>query len=407
MMSSRLAIIVTGLVAQYPLGGLAWHYVQYLFGLARLGHDVYYLEDTGKAPYNPRARGAVEDCRFNVEYLAGIMSQIGLPDKWAYRSPRSEWLGLSAVKRTAILKSADLLINVSGSLAHPQDYREVRKLAYIDTDPVFTQVKIAQGKTEFRERIDAHDVLFSFGERVNETSPRTGHDWRATRQPVVLSKWRPSTSRRDVFTTVMNWSAKDKPLIYGSQTYGQKHVEFARFLDLPSIVAPTVLEVALNTGKGSRAPRELLTSNGWRLVDPDEVCLDLDSYHRYIESSKAEWSAAKHGYVQGQSGWFSERSACYLAAGRPVVVQETGFSSVLPVGEGILPFSTIEEAAAGIREVERDYPRHANAARAIAEEYFNSDKVLDRLIDEALSSSKKSVASSAMTQPPLATELPS
>ena len=181
----------------------------------------------------------------------------------------------------------------------------------------------------------------------------------------------------------MNWTSYDAET-YGGQMYGQKDVEFKRFLDLPKMVAPTVLELAIGMGKNDPTPYELLTRKGWRLVDPLQVCPDVDSLRSYTESSKAEWSVAKNGYVLGRSGWFSERSARYLAAGRPVVVQDTGFSSVLPVGEGILPFNSMEEAITAIREVEGNYARHAKMARLLAEEYFDSDKILSRLVEEAM-----------------------
>jgi hypothetical protein len=184
----------------------------------------------------------------------------------------------------------------------------------------------------------------------------------------------------------MNWTSF-KELTYNGQSYGQKDVEFMRFLDLPGLVSPTVLEIAVNpSGKTRRTPWSLLLHNGWRLVNPTDVCPDLETYRHYIESSMAEWTVAKNGYVVGQSGWFSGRSACYLAAGRPVVVQDTGFTTVVPVGEGILAFRTVEEAAAGIREVRENYVRHAEAARAIAEEYFDSGKLLTRLIEESMNS---------------------
>ena len=383
-MVSSLRIIVTGLIAQYPLGGVTWDYFQYVLGLARLGHDVYYLEDTGQWPYNPHEGGVSKGCEFNVEYLAGLMARYGLSDKWAYRFPwQSQWFGLAQAQRTEVIRSADLLINVSGVLERPEDYRQVRRLAYIDSDPVFTQVKLARGQTDFRKLLDTHDVHFSFGEHLSAAVPDTGHRWRPTRQPVVLAEWHPATPHRDVFTTVMNWTSYN-PVVYGGQTYGQKDVEFLRFLELPSQVAPTVLEIAVNEGKTRRTPRALLAHKGWRVVDPETVCPDLDSYRQYVESSKAEWSVAKNGYVVGQPGWFSCRSACYLAAGRPVVVQDTGFSAVLPVGEGLLPFTTVAEAVAAIQDVEGHYTRHAQAARAVAEACFDSDKVLTRLIAEAL-----------------------
>jgi hypothetical protein len=383
-MTSKLRIIVTGLIAQYPLGGVTWDYFQYVLGLAHLGHDVYYLEDTGQWPYNPLEGGLGKDCAFNVDYLARIMSRFALDGHWAYRFPwQSQWFGLSDAKRREVIQTADLLINISGTLERPDEYRQVRRLAYIDSDPVFTQVKLARGQADFQRLVDLHDVHFSFGECLSPAIPVTGHHWRPTRQPVVLSEWHPATPYRDVFTTVMNWTSY-KPVVYGNQSYGQKDMEFIRFGDLPSLIAPTVIEVAVNAGKTRKTPRQLLAYKGWHVVDPADICPDFDSYRQYVESSKAEWSVAKNGYVLGQPGWFSCRSACYLAAGRPVVVQDTGFSNVFPVGEGLLPFTTVPEAVAAIKDVETHYARHAQAARDIAEAYFAADKVLTRLIDEAL-----------------------
>jgi hypothetical protein len=409
--ANPLRIIVTGLIAQHPLlGGVTWDYLQYPLGLARLGHDVYYFEDSGEWPYNIDGIGddrIATDCAHNVGCLAAVMSRFGLANKWAYRFPlRERWFGLSEERREAVIESADLLINVSGALDRPEDYRKVRRLAYIDTDPVFTQVKLAQGQEKFCRRVNAHDVHFSFGERISEKIPAIGDCWRPTRQPILLSEWHPSTSHREVFTTVMSWTSYE-PLTYGREVYAQKDVEMKRFLELPREVRPTVFEVALSrrqheewqdTGgtsaslghpeaKRCLAPRDLLTRAGWLVVDATEVCAGLCSYREYIESSKAEWSVAKSGYVVGRPGWFSCRSACYLAAGRPVVVQETGFGDILPTGEGILPFRDMDEAVAAVREVERNYARHATMARAIAEEYFDSDSVLTRLIEQAMGSS--------------------
>ena len=382
-MSAGLRIVVSGLIAQYPLGGVAWDYLQYIVGLARLGHDVYYLEDTGQWPYNPVEGGLSSSCTFNVEYLNVLMARYGLADRWAYRFPKgSRWFGVSDVRRAEVLRSADLLVNVSGTLERPGEYRCVRRLAYIDSDPVFTQIKLARGQADFRQLVDLHDVHFSFGERFSEAVPDTGHRWHPTRQPIVLSEWPVSPPSREVFTTVMNWTSYN-PVLYNGQSYGQKDVEFMRFLELPSRVTPTVLEIAVNEGKVRRTPRALLARKGWRVVDPQTVCPDLESYRRYIESSKAEWSVAKNGYVVGQAGWFSGRSACYLAAGRPVVVQDSGFAGLLPVGEGLLSFTTMDEAVAAIRKVQASYARHAKAARAIAESCFDSDKILTRLIESA------------------------
>jgi glycosyltransferase involved in cell wall biosynthesis len=407
-----LRIVVTGLVAQHPqLGGMTWHYLQYVAGLARLGHDVYYVEDSGEVPYNQDGGASghdwvAKDWARNVAYLARTLARYGLEERWAYRyAPTSQWLGLPDARRADVLRSADLLINVSGTLEHPDRYRQVRRLVYVDTDPVVTQLKIAAGGRTFRARVDAHDVHFSFGERLGEGVPTTGHRWRPTRQPVLLSEWRTTEAPRETFTTVMSWTSY-APLRHGGRDYGQKDVEFRRFLDLPGRVAPLGLEVALGSTqhlewealaaelpprllalareRGDWTPRDLVRHAGWRVVDASEACGDLDRYRAYVRSSKGEWSVAKNAYVQGQPGWFSERSACYLAAGRPVVVQDTGLAGVLPVGEGVLAFRSLEEAAEALREVEGDYARHAKAARGVAEACFDSDRVLTRLVEEAM-----------------------
>jgi len=376
-------IVVTGSIAQMPLGGMTWHHLQYVLGLARLGHDVTYIEDTGDPPYDPRTRLWLADHRTNISYLAAVMARMGLADRWAYCELGGRWTGLSDRKRAAALRSADLLLNISGMLSRPDAYRSLPRLAYVDTDPVFNQVKFAGGKARFRAVVDAHDVHFTFGERLTDAVPDTGHRWIPTRQPIVLAEWRGGAGRPGVFSTVMNWRVKS-PTVFNGGVFGQKDVEFQRFMDLPRLVAPVILEIAVNRGSRERAPLELLSAKGWRVVDPERQCVGLDPYRSYIRSSMAEWSVAKNGYVVGKPGWFSERSACYLAAGRPVVVQDTGFPAVLPVGEGIVPFTNLEEAAAGIRDVVARHRRHAEAARAIAEEYFDSGRVLTRLVEQAL-----------------------
>jgi hypothetical protein len=379
-----LRVVVTGQMAQYPLGGVTWFYLQYVLGLARLGHEVWYVEDSGQWPYHPDADGLVDDCDHNVAYLDEVMTRFGLGDRWAYRFPRGpRWFGLSENARREAIDGADLLVNVSGALERPWEYRAARRLAYVDTDPVFTQVKLARGQADYRKLVDSHDVHFTYGESRASRVPDTGHRWLPTRAPVVLSEWSVGSEPRDVFTTVMNWTSHNS-VEYRGTSYGQKDQEFDAYVDLPGRVAPATLELALGPGKNGHPPRKLLARKGWRLVEPAHVCPDLDSFRAYTESSKAEWGVAKNGYVRGQSGWFSERSARYLAAGRPVVVQDTGFGDVLPVGEGILAFTTPDEAAVGIKAVERDYDLHSRAARAIAEEWFDSDAVLGRLLEEAL-----------------------
>jgi hypothetical protein len=407
--ASQLRIVVTGLITQHPLlGGMTWHYLHYVLGLRRIGHDVYYIEDSGEWPYNLDGGASGEDfsaatCDGNVEYPAEVMRRFGLEGRWAYHSPIDDtWFGLSSQKRKTVIESADLLLNVSGTIPRPEEFRRIRTLAYIDTDPVFTQITLARGQQDLRRVVDFHDVQFSFGECLPGMAPSTGHQWYPTRQPVVLTEWRPSLPCRDAFTTIMNWASYE-PESYQGRRYGQKDVEFSRFLDLPGRVAPAVLEIAgrgmrtdpLRTAEnwneaGSVSAR--LAAAGWRVASAVGVCADFESYRRYIEFSKAEWSVAKNAYVAARCGWFSDRSACYLAAGRPVVVQDTGFGAVLPVGEGILTFANMDEAVAAIQEIQADYERHRLAARAIAEEYFDSSKVLSRLVEQAMNGGSHSVS---------------
>jgi len=383
-MTSPLRVIVTGVIAQYPLGGVTWDYLQYVLGFALLGHDVYYIEDNDQWPYNPTEDDRIKTCDFNVKNLAQIMRRFGLEDRWAYRFAwKSRWYGMPAAKREEVIRSADLLVNVSATHERMEDFRKVERRAYIDSDPVFTQVKLARGEKYVRDLIDQHDVVFSFGECLPGAAPDTGDCWIPTRQPIVIAQWETDVPPRSAFTTVLTWVAF-KPIEYEGISYGHKDVELNRFIDLPDRVKPIPLEIAANAGRGWELPRDKLLGHGWKLVDPRAVCPDLDGYRNYIQTSRAEWSVAKNGYVQGQSGWFSCRSACYLAAGRPVVLQETGFSRVLPVGEGILSFTTPEEAAEAIGEIESDYPRHARAARAIAGAYFDSNRVLTDLIERAM-----------------------
>lgn len=425
-MSSRLRILVTGLIAQHPtLGGVTWDYLQYVLGLHRLGHDVYYFEDSGEWPYNldggPDGNDWVARVPDrNAAHLAAVLDRFGLGQRWAYRFPvDGRWLGLPDATRRKVMETADLLLNVSGTIEDPVQYHHIRRRAYIDSDPVFTQVKLASGQEEFRRRVDAHDVHFSFGELLGSREgwpsavPRTRHTWLPTRQPVVLDEWRTDLPPGRRFRTVMNWTSY-APLEHHGLTYGQKDAEFLRFLSLPSRLRSeglsTELEVALaalehvdwqtwrdtlpagaldcvaDVAAGEPGtPAALLERAGWQVVDPQTACGGLESYRRYILTSRGEWSVAKNGYAVGRPGWFSCRSACYLAAGRPVIVQDTGFRDVLPTGVGLLAFSTLEEAMVAFREVEADHDRHARAAREIAAACFDSDRILTELVERAMS----------------------
>jgi hypothetical protein len=395
----NMRIIVSGLIAQHPeLGGMTWHYLQYLLGFRALGHDVYYLEDSGEWPYTWDGIGGwnKENAEPNVRYLACAMKSIGFDDRWAYRCALDNtWYGMGSGRRAQVVKAADLLVNVSGSLERPSEYWNVERLVYIDTDPVFTQLALATGDEQRRGSIEAHDVHFTFATDLCAV-PSGGLTWETTRQPIALEQWQTRSSPDPTrYTTIMNWTSY-KPIQWKGQSYGQKDMEFAQFLDLPKRVPTITLEIALpdlrhasweqgsdrDTNSG-RSIKDTLAEYGWRPVDALTVAGGFASYRDYIVSSRAEWTVAKNGYVRGRCGWFSERSACFLAAGRPVVAQDTGFSSWLPVGEGLLAFATPDESVAAIEALEADYARHCDAAVAIARDYFSATAVLRDLIDVA------------------------
>jgi hypothetical protein len=398
-MDGRLRIVVTGLIAQHAsLGGMTWHHLQYVLGFERLGHEVFYVEDSGEWPYEDGSvvPGRGPNCLPNLRHLAAVMARYGLADRWAFRCPVDRrWSGLPDQRRSAVLRSADLLVDVSGSLERPWEYRQGPVLVYVDTDPVFAQIKLARGDPVFRTLVDAHDLHLTFGERLPADLIATGHDWRPTRQPIVLAEWTGNRPAGDAYTTVMSWSSYASEVFRGRR-YGQKDVELRRFLSLPGAVRPAALELAIDlrppwTGSPARPDPDrdgaaaVLAAHGWRLADPTRTSRTPDAYRDYVVGSRGEWTVAKNGYVEGRSGWFSERSACYLAAGRPVIAQDTGFSDVLPVGEGLLAFTSFADAVEAVAVVESDHARHARAARAVAEECFDSARVLTRLVDTASS----------------------
>jgi hypothetical protein len=395
--------IVTGLIAHHSrLGGVAWDYLNVVLGLQALGYEVFYIEDSGDWPYNPD--GGIDgqgwmasECTEKISKLALILDAFGLGDKWSYRfPPTGEWFGLSDTKRKQVISTAEVLLNVSGTLDRPEDYRAVQKLVYIDTDPAFTQITLSTNQL-LRHRIDLHDFHFTVGENVCLGTIGPPYSWKPTKHPIFLSGWKHALDCRAAFTTIMNW-ASYKPVIYCDNIFGQKDLELMRFVDLPNRVPAVPIEISMPTvvntawespSQDARAnylrnifksPHDLLRHHGWHVLDSAALCGDFSSYREYIITSKAEWSIAKNGYVTGNVGWFSGRSACYLAAGRPVVVQDTGLSEHVPTGLGVLVFSNMDEAVEGIQNVVGSYPKHAQAAFEIAEAYFDSSKVLTKLL---------------------------
>ena len=383
MIPTRLRVIVLGYLVRGPLGGFATYHMQYLAGLLRLGHDVYFVEDSDDYPgcYDPRTTGTTTDPTYGLDFTARSLERVHMGERWAYHDAHSgRWHGPCADRIVDVCDSADLLLNVGGANPIRPWLADIPARAFIDLDPVFTQVRHLTDQAA-RARALQHTAFFTVGENIGlqqSTIPDDGLPWRPTRQPVVPDYW-PNTPgpAEGRFTTVMVWDSYPS-VEYGGVHYGMKSASFGPYMTLPSLAGP-IFEIAVGS-----APHDLLTSHGWRLRDSAEETRDPRSYQQYIQQSKAEFSVAKHGYVAARSGWFSDRSVAYLASGRPVVLQDTGYSDWLETGSGILSFNSLDEAISRIEEIGRRYSFHCQAARAIACEYFDAGKVLARLIDDAL-----------------------
>lgn len=376
-----LKIVCSGYLVRCPLGGFSWHHLQYLIGLQRLGHEVTFFENYGwpNSCFDPALNVMTASPSYGIKYMTGLLESYGLQNRWCYLAEDGTAYGLTRKQLAQSCREADIYFNLSNINWIPE-LEECRRRVLIDTDPVFTQIGAHGNGGPF----SCYDTLFTYGENVHRPGcemPTAGAQWLATRQPIVLDLW---PVRKGIggapFTTVMNWS----PLgdcEYQGRLYGQKEREFEPFFSLP-LDTGTSMQVAVNV------PTDIcrrFVAGGWTMADPVHITRSPFSYQTYLRSSKAEFSVAKHGYVTTRCGWFSERSAAYLASARPVVVQDTGFSRWLSTGRGLLPFNNREEAAGALEEVSRRYDIHCRAARELAEHHFDARIVLTSLLDRALS----------------------
>ena len=385
-MAARKRLVVLHLAGRYPLGGIGWQAVHYVLGLTRLGHDVYYVEDSGVHPYDPRIRSVAEEGSYSVSFLAEVMARFGLADRWAYvDGVTGTCHGLSRERLRALYREADGLLNVCGATELKDEHLRCPVRVYIETDPVFEQIRVAEGDHRAIEVLGEHTHHFTYGENLGQLDcpiPLEKFAWRTTRPPVIPDLWDARVNlAAERFTTVATWKNVGKDIQFLGETYyWSKHMNFLRVADLPSRTRQP-LELALEVDDD--ATRDLLARKGWLITDAFEASRDITAYQRHIARSRGEFTVSKDLVARTRSGWFSDRSACYLAAGKPVVTQDTAFGKFVPTGEGLFAFETVEEAAAALDEVNRDYVRHCRAARRIALEYFAADRVLGRLCREA------------------------
>ena len=385
MVRGRDKVVLLGLMSKLPVAGVVWQTMQYLVGLERLGYETYYVEAHGRTPSNWGMADVGEAGA--ARFIQGVMSRFGFDHRWAYHAVHTEantCYGMSVTELERLYASAALVINLHGGTRPRDEHVATGRLIYVETDPVETQIELHSGLQRTFEFLRRHRAYFTFGECYGTPQCRLPvcdeFPYRPTRQPVVMDFWSPERGGGDRFTTIGNWRQPWREVTFGGETYHwSKHFEFMKVIDLPQRTAQQ-FELALSSYTSD--DQQLLEANGWRVRDAMAFSLDLDHYRDYIIASRAEFTVAKDQNVRFRTGWFSDRTVTYLAAGRPAITQDTGFSAVLPTGEGLFAFTTIDEAHQAVCAINDDYPRHCRAAAAIAGDYFDYQVVLPPLLQE-------------------------
>jgi hypothetical protein len=372
-------VIVAGALANLPFwGGAAWTRLSWINGLRRLDCDVLFVEQLQSARDEPQTTES-------VAYFGSVMRSSGLGDRCCLLDSAGGVLhGMGVGELSEFARDADLLVNITGHLGDGPIKNVVRVRAYVDLDPGYTQLWLAGGRQGMR--LEHHDRYFTVGVNIATSGsgiPSSGIQWLPTVQPVVLDDWPASyDAALSCFTTVGSWRDPYGVLDYGGKRYGQKGHEFRRYAGLPGLTS-LCFTAALDMARDDEADRRLLEDAGWSVVDPRRVAGTPEAFAQYVRSSGAEFSVAKSVYVETCSGWFSDRTVRYLASGKPALVHDTGFSSWLPTGLGVVPFRTVDEAVRGAALISNAYVDHAVAARRLAEEYFDSDRVLTQFLEAA------------------------
>jgi GT2 family glycosyltransferase len=383
---SRPKIVLLGMMTKMPVAGVVWQNLHYLLGFERLGCEAYYVETHARTPSMLMNCDDDDSSALAAEFIAAIMRRFGLADRWAFRALHDDGscFGMSEGQLERLYGSADLIINLHGGTQPLPELTASGRLVYLETDPVQLQLELRHGVQETLDFLEPHSAFFTFAE--NWGQPDCGlpvqdrYRFVPTRQPVVMELW-PDRSAQpaDVFTTIGNWRQDWRDVTFEGERYTwSKHYEFLKYLDLPERTG-AAFELALSSCEDSE--RQMLRERGWRVRDGLEVSRGIDRYRDYVGASRGEFTVAKDQNVRLRTGWFSDRTATYLASGRPAVTQNTGFGVALPTGEGLLAFDSVDSAAAAVEEIEADYAAHARAARDLAREHFGYEAVLRPLLD--------------------------
>lgn len=375
-------IVLGSYMVRYPLAGMLSSPLQWMLACDRLGHDVYLVEKSGwaRSCFDPSRNVMTDDCSYGTRVVDRLLSRFDLGGRWCYVAADGRYHGRSKESIDAIFESADLFLDFGAHAAWEEEAAGCELRVLIDGEPAFTQIKM-ELKLAAGEALPTYDRYYTVGANIGTdraSAPTAGREWNWVVHPVDLDLFQPADPASDgSFTTVMNWRAHD-PIRWAGKTYGQKDEEFASFLDLPKRVSVPI-EVAVS---GKDVPRDALSEHGWGLRDAQAVTKTLDEYRRYMQESRGEFGVAKNVFVATNSGWFGDRSGAYLATGRPVVLQDTGFSHYLPCGEGLLAVTNVEEAAWAIEQVTGNYARHSQRAREIAAEHLEAGRVVARFLGE-------------------------
>ena len=380
-------IIVFGIIFWYPLAGVTYQFLHYLIGLRRLGYDPYYVEDSGRWIYNPETFLFSPDASANVRAVASVLEAHGFAGRWAFRGnyEGGQCYGMTEAQLFQLYREADAFLNVTASQELREEHMACPRRIYVETDPFAVQIKIAEHDQPTLDAVAEHDIHFSYGENLGEPDcsiPVERIRWLPTRQPVVMDLWENPypPSPQSSYTTITTWHNRGKRVIFrGELYYWTKGREFLKYVKLPLLRAPH-FELALEATEKTRG---ILHRHGWRTVHSLPISRDVDLYRDYILRSRGEFTVAKDQVVRPLSGWFSDRSCCYLAAGRPVITQETGSSKFLPTGKGLFGWRTMDDILAAVDTIESDYEGSCRAAKEIAAEYFGAEKVLGSLMERA------------------------
>ncbi len=380
-------IVLLGFLSHFPVAGVAWQTIHYLIGLQKLGCEVFYVEAHGCTPSKLMRDDKDDGPARAAEYIAGVMTRFGLQNNWAYHAIYdSRWFGMTQSQLKNLYRDAALIINLHGSHLPTEELTATNRLVFLETDPVDLQIEIFNGKKEALDYLQPHCAFFTFGENLGAPDCRvpkpSQFNFLPTRQPVVMEFWEQhGLGHGEAFTTIGNWRQPWREVQFNGEILRwSKHFEFEKFISLPQKFSAQPFELALSSYNAD--DQKTLEQNGWRVRPGLEVSQDLDRYRDYIGGSRGEFTVAKEQNIKLRSGWFSDRAVTYLAAGRPVITQDTAFGNIFPTGNGLFSFSTMDDLCAAVEAINGDYEKHRRAARDLAREFFSHEVVLGKILGE-------------------------